>query len=169
MPTQANQFISEILSNRSVTDKGKLAENMTTQTAEKDLESVFDSSICTQSEIIVGPSRSVVVRIPLRTKLISDFDYLIQPSRCALERYNLLSCCSVISATSNFVPFNLINLSSNTVIIPKSAQIGKLSAVREYSAYSATPSVSVPKLSRSEKLDEVLRDLKFLDFEQLPG
>jgi hypothetical protein len=92
-----------------------------------ELLSSASAMLCVGKPIIVPPSTSIVLRCP--NPAISEHNLLYDPAESYLQTLGLLSCASVSSGNADFLPINLINMSSNPVEIPNGKRLGTLMCV----------------------------------------
>ena len=77
--------------------------------------------------ITIPPNTSIMLRCP--NPAISEHDLLYDPAESYLQTLGLLSCASVSSGNSDFLPINFINMSGNPIEIPEGKRLGTLMCV----------------------------------------
>ena len=107
--------------------------------------------------IIIPPSTSVVIR--LSNPVTSEHQLMFDPAESQLQTLGLLSCASISDGRSEYLPVNLINMSSNPVSIPEGKRLGTLLCVDN--ADTVRNDAPLTSKQRADKLAKVLAEMKF--------
>ena len=122
-----------------------------------ELLSSASAMLCVGKPITIPPSTSIVLRCP--NPAVSEHDLFYDPAESYLRTLGLLSCASVSSGNADFLPINLINMSSNPISIPEGKRLGTLMCVDDVSPVQRRAPPTGKQLT--EKLAKVLAELKF--------